>query len=403
MPFRVLALDGGGVWSLVQARALAAIYSPQTTGHEVLAGFDLAAANSGGAIVLGALAANLPLDDLANIFKTPQKLKEIFASNHSLFDWLLHTVTTIGPKYSTKKKQRALEAMLGPAGRLRLSDAAAAIPRPCGRRSVHLLFTSFDYDRLRARFFRSSRAGGRGWGQGEQSDVRLAQAIGASADPPIKFFDQPAEFGGERFWDGGIAGCNNPVLAAVTEAKVLTEGSADIVALSIGSGTVMRAGPPADDPPSPYVQPREAPCVVADIAKLAGSVLDDPPDIATFLAHVMAGGIAGLPDPLESRIARMNPLVRPVMRNGAWEAPGGMTADDFTFLAGLDIDSIAPNQVDAIDRYAGLWLDDIAPNQPIRMNGDTFECELGHRRFSGALKAWRQLYDLPDQAPSAAC
>lgn len=52
--FRILSLDGGGSWALIQVMALQAIYSENTTGHNVLKDFDLVAANSGGSITLGA-------------------------------------------------------------------------------------------------------------------------------------------------------------------------------------------------------------------------------------------------------------------------------------------------------------------------------------------------------------
>src|SRR5438309_2206695 len=84
-----------------------------------------------------------------------------------------------------------------------------------------------------------------------------------------------------------------------------------------------------------------------------------------------------------ARIVRMNPLISPV-RDGVddWKAPGNMTAAQFTFLADLDLDAIQQHEVDAIAEYADLWLRNDAPNQPIRMNGDTLERELGYIRFT---------------------
>ena len=52
---RILSLDGGGTWALIQARALEKIYGESTRGHEVLRKFDYVVANSGGSIVAGAL------------------------------------------------------------------------------------------------------------------------------------------------------------------------------------------------------------------------------------------------------------------------------------------------------------------------------------------------------------
>jgi patatin-like phospholipase/acyl hydrolase len=57
MNYRILSLDGGGTWALIQVKALIALYDnePATSGHDVLRDFDLVAANSGGSIFLGGL------------------------------------------------------------------------------------------------------------------------------------------------------------------------------------------------------------------------------------------------------------------------------------------------------------------------------------------------------------
>jgi hypothetical protein len=402
MAFRVLSLDGGGVWSVVQALALIEIYGKQATGRQVLQDFDLVAATSAGSIVLGGLIEDLPLAGILQIFDNEDSRKAMFRPSRDALSRLIHTITGwfpglggsgVGPIYSTAKKQAALEKLLGSYAKVPLKRAAEGIRRSGSDRDVHLLIIAFDYDRERAQFFRSAPASGRGWGVGDASSVTLAQAINASTDPPINYFDQPAMIRPDRYWDGAIAGYNNPVLAAVSEARVLNQASTDIVALSIGTGRVSLAGPPTSKP-SPFVKQRTKQCLVSDIGKIAVSIVDDPPDAATFIAHVMTGGIDRLPYALESRIVRMSPLVRPERREGEWAAPGGMTPAEFATLAGLGIDAIEQDQVDTISRYAQMWIAGAAPNQPIRMNGDTFECELGHEKFGDALAAWRQLESL---------
>ena len=92
--------------------------------------------------------------------------------------------------------------------------------------------------------------------------------------------------------------------------------------------------------------------------------------------------------PADSRIIRMNPLISPVMNAGAWCAPGAMSAAQFTYLAKLDMDAVEQPQVDAISKYADLWVQSVAPNQPIRMNGDTLNPELGQNTFQAAKAAW---------------
>jgi patatin-like phospholipase/acyl hydrolase len=64
MPFRVLSLDGGGAWALIQVRALMALYGESKTGHQILRNFDLVAAHSGGALVLAGLVEDLPLGEI---------------------------------------------------------------------------------------------------------------------------------------------------------------------------------------------------------------------------------------------------------------------------------------------------------------------------------------------------
>jgi hypothetical protein len=44
---------------------------------------------------------------------------------------------------------------------------------------------------------------------------------------PIFAFDEPAEVRGRRYWDGGLAGYNNLVLAAVVEAMTNFPGETE--------------------------------------------------------------------------------------------------------------------------------------------------------------------------------
>jgi hypothetical protein len=171
----------------------------------------------------------------------------------------------------------------------------------------------------------------------------VAEAIHASTNAPVNYFDAPAKIAerSERYWDGAVAGCNNPVLAAVTEAIGKQQKPMDIVALSIGTGSVVLTLPQPGQPPSPYVTPVIHSWLLPDLCKLATAIIDEPPDIATFLAHVMTGSGIGLNDLADSRIVRMNPLISPVKdATGAWSAPAGMTAGQFDYLAHLDIDAI---------------------------------------------------------------
>lgn len=394
MAYRILSLDGGGAWALIEVRALMALYDEETTGHEVLGDFDLVAANSGGSLVLGGLVEDLKLSDLLGYFEDEAKRKSIFSPTSSWGDTALRDLTGIGPKYSAANKLPALQRLLPNSGNKKLPDAVAGVRRPGSGTDVHLLIIGFDYDRDRACFFRSAAASGPEWGTGEPATVTLAEAIHASTNAPVNYFDAPASFpdGPGRYWDGGVTGANNPVLAAVTEAVVLKQKPNEIVALSLGTATVALPWKTDQDPAgSPYVQSPAEPGLVADLRKLASSILDDPPDIATFLAHVMTGSGVGVGAPAVSRIVRMNPLISPTGKPGAWQAPGSMTAAQFQYLVNLDMDAIEPAQVQAIADFAGLWLAGSVSNQPIRMNGDTLQVELGYGKFQDAEVAWGKI------------
>ena len=394
MSYRILSLDGGGTWALIQIKALIALYGPDTTGQTVLGDFNLVAANSGGSIVLGGLVEGLKLGEILALFADRTKRTSVFSPSHSFGDRALHEITGLGPKYSAENKLAALQSVFPIKGTLPLGLAAGDAP------GLHLLITAFDYDRNRAKFFRSSEASGPAWGTGEQAQITLAEAIHASTNAPVNYFDAPATFpdGPGRYWDGAISGCNNPAVAAVTEAIVKGQNPLDLAVLSIGTASVALPWPQPGEAPSPYVRQESEPGFVTDLHKLATSILDDPPDIATFLAHVMTGSGLGLNKaPADSRIVRMNPLISPVktispVRNaGAWGAPGSMTAAQFTYLAKLDMDAVEQPQVDAISKYADLWVQNAAPNQPIRMNGDTLDGELGQTRFQDAVAAWNAI------------
>jgi hypothetical protein len=394
MSYRILSLDGGGTWALIQIKALIALYGETTSGRAVLQDFDLAAANSGGSIVLGGLVEGLALQDILGLFQDQAGRESVFSPTHSLGNRALHDLTGLGPKYSAENKLVALENALPDKGTTPLGRAVAGIHRSGSNEDVHLLIIGFDYDRNRAAFFRSSPVSGPAWGVGDAEDVTLAEAIHASTNAPVNYFDAPAGFPDHpgRYWDGAICGCNNPVLAAVTEAIGIGQNPMNLAALSLGTAAVALPWPKAGEESSPYVRKMAKPGIETDLRKLASSILDDPVDIATFLAHVMTGSGMGLNNPVtDSRIVRMSPLISPVKTAGAWSAPGSMSAAQFTYLANLDMDAVQQAQVDAISQYADLWVQGQAPNQPIRMDGDTLTPELGQTTFQGAAAAWKAI------------
>ena len=389
MIYRILSLDGGGAWALIQVKTLMALFGGNASGHDVLASFDLVAANSGGSLTLAGLAENKRLSEILDMFRDETKRRSIFSPTRSLWQ-PLYKLIGLGPKYSTAAKLPAIRKLLPVTGDQALPRVAQAIPGASGQ-PVHLLIVGFDYDTKRAVFFRSAEVKDRPvWGSGAPANCTLAEAVHVSTNAPIDYFDAPAAIPSarDRFWDGGITGCNNPAVAATIEAITQDAAAADIRLLSIGTGTVYL--PFSDRAQPPFTADRSAPSFVADLQKLATAILDDPPDAASYIAYAITRdrtSTAGYPD----RAVRMNPLIAPQRRQDGWGTYAGMTPEAFVYLCGLGMDAVEQPQVAAIESYCDLWLADRVPNQPIRMDGATLEPEIGQARFSQAKDAWERI------------
>src|SRR5690349_2037471 len=122
---------------------------------------------------------------------------------------------------------------------------------------------------------------------------------------------------------------------------------------------------PLDGPTSPLEAARAKSSVANDLKKLAGAIVDDPPDAASFIAHAITGGKAGLQPPVVSRVVRMSPLISPLRAGGGWAPPKGYTVAQFQYLCQIDMDAVMPIEIRFITDYCTFWLEDRAPNQPI--------------------------------------
>lgn len=403
MPFRILSLDGGGAWALIEVRTLMKLYGDNAAGHDVLRNFDLVAANSGGSLVLAGLVENLPLGEILQYFMDENKRRSIFSPTTHIGDDVLRAILHMGPKYSASAKLPAIERLLPTTGDKPLAGSMQQVLGPNGA-SVHLLIVGFDYDRNCATFFRSAPASGPAWGDGQPANVTLAGAVHASTNAPVNYFDAPAVLPGaaDRYWDGGITGDNNPTMVAATEAIVLGQSSQDMRILSLGTGTVSLPLAAVGSAPGPLEAARADSSLPNDLTKLAGAILDDPPDAATFIAHAITGGSTGLQAPVVSRVVRISPLISPLPTvTGALQPPKGWSLAQFEYLCTIDMDAVVQNDVTVVYDYCTTWLEDLAPNQPIRTNGVTFDPlnpEVGYAKFSQAYTAWRELFPLVDAA-----
>lgn len=393
MAFRILTLDGGGTWLLIEIRALIDMFGETARGHDVLGVFDMVAATSGGSLVLAGLVENLSLGELLALIKDHERRASLFPPTRDRGDRVLSALTGLGPKYSAAAKLPAIGRLLPATGRLPLAGITRGIEGPGGR-DVHLLVVAFDYDRNTGTYFRSS-ATAVDFGADAAARVSLAEAVHASSNAPVDYFDAPATLPccPGRYWDGALTGNNNPALVAAVEAVALGHAPADLRILSLGTATVRRPLAAPGAAPGPCEIARPDPSLPADLRKLATAILDDPPDFATFVVHAMTGGAAGVPKAAGSRIVRMSPLVSPLGSPGAWTLPPGWSPARFDHLASLGLDAVADADLACIDDWASLWLQDAVRNQPIRMNGDTFAPEpgLGQATYGEAKRAWQAL------------
>ena len=386
MVHRILSLDGGGAWAMLEAMCLADMFG-DAPGHQILSQFDLAVANSGGSIVLGGLAENLRPSDMIALFNNAADRAAIF----SPLSWFQRQLSSLPvfPRYSTEGKLAGLKKAFGPLGDKPLSSFSGAgwTKGPNGA-DTKLLIVALDYDSLRARFFRSySTPHG-----ATADDIALVEAVHASTDAPVEFFDQPADFGGHRYWDGAMAGMNNPLMAAVIDLLGDGVAASDLVALSIGTGTTKLAPATAvPPPPADLAEPVADAGVMTNVKLAASCILDDPPDSATFSTHIILASARGADPTQESGVVRLSATVRPVLDGGAWKVPPGLTADDFQALQKLEMDAVKDEEVALIARLGTAWIAGTVPNQPIRMRSDNLASSLGEEIYGKAVARWRAL------------
>lgn len=407
---RVLSLDGGGSWAILQIQALIDLYPQAQTGHQLLRQFDFVAANSGGTIVLAALIENMPLAQIEALFLDETARKEIF---FKLPWWKrIPRIIGLGPRYDSEEKIKGLLSRMPLHGNTPISDLGAHVRASTGQ-SFDFLMMTFDYDRRRAVFQRSDADSLASSGSppavppGQRLVPTLAEAVHSATNAPVDFFDKPARYllwdsalnpaanRHRRFWDGAIGGYNNPALAGIVEilARPNAPASDAISVLSIGTASVVlpyRLHYP--NAPALLVQDLPAQSLLDDIKALATAILDDPPDAASFIAHVWLGGALparNAPAVANSPVVRMNPLVQPVRTvNGNLALPNGVSASQFEELRDLEMDAIEQSEVLLIQHLGRRWLADDVTNQPIRANSFTLEPQIGFNRYSDAKAAW---------------
>jgi hypothetical protein len=436
--YNILSLDGGGTWAILQAMALADLYGAETPGRAILQTFQLVVANSGGSLTAAGLMADMTPAALIAEFSSDSVRRQVFTRLSWLETFPRSAIPgfRLGPKYRTSAKLGALTAILDRYDPGLAQQPIQTLPWRMAQRGVsvpHLLLLAYDYDTNRAKFlrtnlrshagaqkFRAARAAG-----APEYDTTLAEAVHASTNAPVNFFDAPAEISHSgqpiRTWDGAIAGYNNPILAGITEALANGVNRKTIRILSLGTGSVVLPQPGGPFTPAhPWlVAQRETPGLLRDLEKLSLSILENPPDVATYMAHMMIDDQLDYlraerwDDPVrqETRIVRFNPLLQPIVRPGTeiFDVPGAhsrhparLSPDEFMRLMQLDLDAVEDLDVALIQRFGRLWIDEWVNNQPILADATKVESELGQRWYSQGRKQARKLGLAPPPDPAKA-
>ncbi len=386
MSYKILSLDGGGSWAILQAMALQEIYKGKSC-KEILAEFDLVAANSGGSLILACMMEFDDMQKIIELFFIEKKRNKIFSKIH-LFEGEIENkigqILGIGPKYNTKRKLEGIEKSLPKYGK----ELFTGISEKLGLKTQFLV-TAFDYDFQKAIFFSSDPL----HYDNNIYENTLAQTVHASSNAPIKYFDEPAEFiykgFNRRFWDGAMGGNNNPALVAVVEAMgVYHQKAEDIRVLSIGTANLML-------PINSFCKhnaeedflfaPKLDHSLKNDIHKMAKCILSEPMDAATYMTHIILGG-NNLKN--QSHIVRLNPLIKPILKNNIWCNPDNFGKNAFMLLVDIDMDAVEQDETQIIYYLGKKWIEGITANQAIRCDSETLEPVLGDPFFRAAVNTW---------------
>ena len=320
--FKILSLDGGGSWAIIQLLTLKYRYG-NVGGHEILKNFDLVIANSGGSIVLASLAENWTPEEALTLFQEKEIRERIFSLNtfrDRFFpvDYLRLLGIDLGPKYSSKRKMEAFGELFREINKRQMAE----LPEFIGKESLKIVVSTYDALNNRAKFFRSYGA------DSEDFDsVRLTQAIHGSSNAPVQYFDFPARFKAQNsdvyydLWDGALGGFNNPILAGIIEANKLGTELGDIKVISIGTGNKLMSMKAKEDfwqlkqiaikkrrKKLAFRQlPFQAKFFKETVLNQAKTILYQPPDWANYVAMMFLQATSG--KNVDDQVIRLSPLI----------------------------------------------------------------------------------------------
>jgi patatin-like phospholipase/acyl hydrolase len=217
-PFKVLAVDGGGIRGIIPALILEAI--EKRTNRPISSTFDMLAGTSTGGII--ALGLTLAGED-GKPAKSAHDIVGLYErEGHHIFPpslrSALHIETVLGSKYDAVGVEQTLQRYFGDA---HLKDALKPVIVP-----------SYDIEKQVPIFFKSERAKADPEYDFLMRYVARATSAAPTYFPPEKVLtDDPLQY--YALIDGGVI-ANNPAMCAYAEA--IKMGHPDVLVVSIGTG-----------------------------------------------------------------------------------------------------------------------------------------------------------------------
>lgn len=395
---RILSLDGGGSWALIQILTLKEKYG-NISGHKILRDYDILIANSGGSIVLAALMADWTPDQCLELFNDKEIRTSIFSKNKlskKYFPTGLTNLFNVGPRYSTSKKYNAFQDIFSV---LKGKDLTS-IPEYVGKPDLKIIICTFDSLNKRAKFFKSYSTSGTPAAERETMDI--IKAIHGSSNAPVNYFDFPAKVKTNTtnkfyyLWDGALGGFNNPIASGVVEALKLGIPMQDLYIVSIGTGNKIPTLEERKDYYELYstvlksrkLNPLKGlKFFFANVLNLSKTILYEPPDWSNYVSYIFKFQTnTNHAENLKSFI-RLSPLI--YCDNYADQS------DEFkSFFADiqtLDMDATTDREVQLIHDCFKYWKEGLLYNQPIKSDFDKehhLQLEIGHLYFNDGMSDW---------------
>jgi patatin-like phospholipase/acyl hydrolase len=213
-PFRILALDGGGIKGAYTASVLATL--EETTSRACRDHFDLIAGTSTGGIIAIGLGLGLSARDLCKFYA--ERGNDIFPVSGVVGQRLRAARQLFRPKHDAMRLRSALMSAFG--------------ERKFGESTCRLVIPAYDMTESRVYLFKTAHH------ERFKFDVNLTAvdvALATAAAPTLFAAATILRAGDARYVDGGVW-ANSPALVALTEAThFLSVPPADVDILSIGT------------------------------------------------------------------------------------------------------------------------------------------------------------------------